>query len=85
MRKIVPARLADGPVFITNMSAVLSVALDLLHDVYRTGRSEEDMERVDKAVSLLTVANEACDRTVRDIEAGPDFKPIRMTGGARNG
>jgi hypothetical protein len=66
--------LSDAPPFITNMGSILSVVLDMLHEVDFRNMSDDDRTAFLRSIGLLTVANEACEFTVRAIEAGLDYK-----------
>lgn len=66
--------LSAAPVFITNVSSVITTALEILHELDRATIPEGELREIDRAMSLLTVAQDACDWTVRDIESGPDYQ-----------
>lgn len=67
------ARLADGPVVLTNLSVLIGVISDILHDIDRD-KAEAVIEDIDRASSLLSLASDACSFTVQAIEAGPDYE-----------
>jgi hypothetical protein len=67
------ARLADGPVVLTNLSVLIGVISDILHDIDRD-KAEAVIEDIDRASSLLSLASDVCLSTVQAIEAGPDYK-----------
>lgn len=66
------ARLADGPVVLTNLSVLIGVISDILHDIDRD-KAEAVIEHIDRASSLLSLASDVCQSTVQAIEAGPDY------------
>lgn len=65
--------LADGPVFITNLAALLETVSSILHELDRD-KAQPVINEIDRASSLLSVAHEACLSTVAAIEAGPDYR-----------
>jgi hypothetical protein len=66
----VQATLRDAPVFMTNLNTVLDIALDILHEADRNNSAVGDIDRV---ISLLTFSRDLCEKTVIEIEKGPDY------------
>ena len=60
--------LSDCPVFITNMSILVLSALEFLHELDRSEASDGDLLKIDRAISILTVGQDACELFVADLE-----------------
>lgn len=75
-------RLSDCPVFITNMEGLLTTALDIMHELDRSALTDGDREAFDRAISVLTIGQDACGSFVADVESGPDYR-LDGKGGAQ--
>lgn len=64
--------LSDAPPFITNIGETIEVAINIFHDII----IEDERMRSEfyRALSVLSVARQACELVVPAIEAGPDYK-----------
>lgn len=64
---------SDCPVFITNTAALLQTVLNALCDIETDAFSRRDRDRLDEAISLLSLAHDASTLIVADIERGPEY------------
>lgn len=74
-------RLADAPVFITNVGGVLTAALEILHDLDRDRMERTDLAALDRAIAMLSITQDACDHIVDEIESGAEYR-YPVTSGA---
>lgn len=72
--------LTDAPAFIYNVGETLTVVLSLLHELKRDAIRDTELASIDRAISILSITQDACEWTVRDIEAG--YKLQRKEGAA---
>ncbi|MEI5680528.1 MULTISPECIES: hypothetical protein [unclassified Mesorhizobium] len=65
------ASLSDTPNFIGNLSELLTASIEILLEADRH-TIKATLESLDRVTSLLIIGRDMCDRTLQEIESGPE-------------
>lgn len=60
-------------IFVTQVSDVLSVARELLLEIDGRLIPPDEIRKIERVASLLSITEHDCDSFVKEIEAGPAF------------